>query len=613
MSTNDSASRHGRRPNPGEPWRNPERQPREQGWEQPPSGNRDNGTPYNDQRGRDNSSQHATYSGYTRPSYPPQRQEPAPPPQARPFDPAQTPYPHQNYDLPPHVQPGYEAGGPDELFTRESQPVYDSGPYPSNAAYRPELHDPAIRSPLAQPAAPRPSDADLYRPQAPNAAEDYGRGFANRIAPPDASGPRFFLPDERPPAPQHHQTPPFHQAAYPPAQPYYPAAPASHAPQHDAFEEQGGFDHRYESSEGWHGNEPAFHGEDHHGGRLPMAGHGDDLDEELFGDEEDFEHDGLHGSPKRSRKKLVIAAVAAALAAGGGAYVLKSSGGADKATLIRADGKPSKEVPNNPGGKQFPNGEKSIYERLRPDGTTQVASFTPPAAAISPAFAAPSPAGNSLEERIDEALKKAQRTGDAPSGAAQRTGTDQPTVVRSETYRPDGTRIDASRPVITPSIASVENGLPYPFGNAQAAAPASPPPAAAPAPFRTASAPPPQQFATAMAAPAPKAPATRAIAKPVPVAVEAPPPAPVAPAGAFYVSLKSAPDEKAIQKDLPALTDKYKTVLGEVQLTTKIADLGARGVTYRAVAGPLGSRQEAMDLCQKIKGVGGDKACFVTN
>ena len=31
------------------------------------------------------------------------------------------------------------------------------------------------------------------------------------------------------------------------------------------------------------------------------------------------------------------------------------------------------------------------------------------------------------------------------------------------------------------------------------------------------------------------------------------------------------------------LTDKYKSVLGEVQLSSKIADLGARGVTY----GPL--------------------------
>src|SRR5208283_5039729 len=81
----------------------------------------------------------------------------------------------------------------------------------------------------------------------------------------------------------------------------------------------------------------------------------------------------------------------------------------------------------------------------------------------------------------------------------------------------------------------------------------------------------------------------------------------------FYVSLQSAQDEKAIQRATATLSEKYKSVLGDVQVTTKIADLGAKGVTYRAVAGPLGTKAEAAELCTKIKGVGGDKACFVTN
>jgi hypothetical protein len=51
--------------------------------------------------------------------------------------------------------------------------------------------------------------------------------------------------------------------------------------------------------------------------------------------------------------------------------------------------------------------------------------------------------------------------------------------------------------------------------------------------------------------------------------------------------------------------------LGDVQLSSKIVDLGTK-VTYRLVAGPLGTQAEAAELCQKIKGVGGDKACFVT-
>ncbi len=174
-------------------------------------------------------------------------------------------------------------------------------------------------------------------------------------------------------------------------------------------------------------------------------------------------------------------------------------------------------------------------------------------------------------------------------------------MVRSESYRPDGTRVDATtRPFITPSVVDVNGGqLPAPFGTAATVQPQFG------APFRTTPMPAAPAPQAAAPAPAPRnaPPATRTASI---TPVEA-----VAPASGFYVSLKSAPDEKAILRDLPILNDKYKSALGGVQLSSKIADLGAKGVTYRAVAGPLGSRQEALDLCQKIKGAGG--ACFVTN
>ncbi len=303
-----------------------------------------------------------------------------------------------------------------------------------------------------------------------------------------------------------------------------------------------------------------------------------------------------------------------AIAIGGsGAYYYKSvkSGGGESATpYIRADNRPLKEVPGNPGGKQFPNGEKTIYDRLTPDGQQiQAAAYAPPAIAQAPVSAAPA-AGNSLEERIDEALRKAQRAGDAPQPASAQPnrGMDQPTVVRSEIYRPDGTRIEAQHPSITPTIADASTGqLPPPFGNAAPQQQPQPQPQMA-SPFRT---------APVASQPAPQ----MAVAAPVqrnqpPMARSAsitPADPSAAPSGGYYVSLKSAPDEKAIQKDLPALTDKYKSVLGDVQITAKIADLGAKGVTYRAVAGPVASKQEALELCHKIKGVGGEKACFVTN
>ena len=111
-------------------------------------------------------------------------------------------------------------------------------------------------------------------------------------------------------------------------------------------------------------------------------------------------------------------------------------------------------VPAAAGKPGMPAGDSKDYERLTPDGRTQAASSTP--AAASPSFTAPAPAGSSLEERIDEALKKAQGSAGTPSG--------WPPMVRSEYYRPDGTRVDA-RPVITPSISNVDSGLPYPFAN----------------------------------------------------------------------------------------------------------------------------------------------------
>src|SRR5262249_40443134 len=204
---------------------------------------------------------------------------------------------------------------------------------------------------------------------------------------------------------------------------------------HEPYEQHGGYDSRYEPQESWHGDEQGYHASEEQGRHLVPA-HGDELDEDFFGDEDDYEHDDMHGPPRRGRKELIEAAGVAAIAAGGGAYYLKSTGGINKATpVIRADPKPSKEAPGNPGGKQFANGDKTIYERLRPDGTTQVASPSMPAvASLTPA---PSPAGgNSLEDRIDEALRKVHRQDGAPSTPAGKPA-DQPTVVRSEAYRPD--------------------------------------------------------------------------------------------------------------------------------------------------------------------------------
>lgn len=640
MSTNDdSASRRGRRAEQGESdWRTAGRQHPSERWDQPSQSNRD--------AARENLPQHAAYSAFKRPSYsqsydqprqelnppapqPPRGFEPLPPlPQSyyqeppRAIEPQQTPqsyYPEQvaRQEAPrPYVEPGasyapppapYEPGGPyagtgADLFGGEGgRPAYEQDLYGSQPPYRAEPYDaPQARAPMAQHPALRHEEPD-YRQR-----EDE-RHFNARIAQ-ESGASRFYLPDEQPQrAPQPERGPLLPPQAAPDR---YAAAPQYNAGGYDRLAvpqesyEHDQYGHRFPGQESWHGDEHEFPEEPR--SHLPQAIHGDEFDEEF--PDEDFEGDD-YAPPRKNRKKLFVALLASAVAvAAGSSYAYKSlmSAKVENATpLIQADRTPPKEAPDNPGGRQFPHGEKAIYERLTPDGRTQVAAYAPGAAPVSAAFSATASggaaAGASLEDRIDQALKRAQSTGDAPATPAQpgRAGTEQPTVVHSESYRPDGTRAEA-RPVITPNIAPVENGLPYPFGNATSAPAAQPAPAAAP-----------QQFATA---PAPARPApVRIASRTTPAAETAAVAAAPAHAGGFYVSLKSAPDEKAIQKDIPALTGKYKSVLGDVQVTAKIADLGARGVTYRAVAGPLETRQEAMELCQKIKGVGGDKACFVTN
>ncbi len=593
MSTNDdSASRRGRRADQADR-RAPARQDHDDRWEQSSSRERSPADPYQDQRAQESQQQRGGYSNFSRHPYsnlpdptlpqpqgyyqnPVQRNDPARyvEPAASAYTPPTPPYEPE----PPHL--GFHDSGRDDLFGRESgAPSYGQTPYTSQGAgYQGDPYDQSRGQQPITSASNRREDPQYPKREAPaSPVDDYDRSFPARGAQ-DAQASRFFLPDEEPQK----------QRASQPDRGYSPPPPPQYAG--TAYPPQDNFDNHYEDN--W-ADDHALREDDRGRAHGDLVASESELDEDFFVDEDELDNDHIP-APKRSRKRLMIAALAGAIVVGGGgAYLYKSvKGGSEESAtpFIRADNRPLKELPGNPGGKQFPNGEKTIYDRLTPDGQQIQAAAYATAPVASPSTQ-PAP-GNSLEERIDEALRKAQQASDAPQQATpQPTRQDQPTVVRSESYRPDGTRVDGGRPMVTPSIADVNGGqLPPPFGTAtQAAAPVQ---SQAATPFRT--------------VPVPSSPAPRS--------ASLTPAEPTAtPSGGFWVSLKSAPDEKAIQRDLTVLTDKYKSVLGDVQLTSKIADLGAKGVHYRAVAGPLNSRQEAMELCQRIKGVGGDKACFVTN
>lgn len=486
----------------------------------------------------------------------------------------------------------------------------------------PQFHDPAPVN---------------YQP--PQPSQDYDRTLGARIAR-DAGPSRFYLPDEQQGAHGFAQQQPAHEQLYNSGhfEHQSEAAPAVSGVQ--GYADQSYTDPSYpdpsynrplDEEPSWADDHPDDRDSGYRGG-LPVEhrGAGDELDADFFSDEEDFDQEEML-PPRKSRKKLIAAVLVGAVAFGGGsAYVYKSvlgggpALGPDGAPLVRADNSPAKETPSDPGGRQFGGGEKAIYDRLTPDGPassrsgeTQTASLaTNTASDETPASAGGnSGGGNTLEDRIEEALRRAQRAdGAAGAPAPVRAGPDQPIVVRSETYRPDGTPIETASPRSNPRTMMDTSDLPPPFGPgpggrapaASAAAPGLPGGNTRPTIETIRTAPQPQPSRPTASTETASLAASRAQA----VREAAPPARPAAPVrtaalgGGHFVQMKASNDEKRALAEVSDLNEKFSVVLGGVQVSSKAVDLGEKGVWFRLLAGPLPSKDAATELCNKLKGAG---------
>ena len=82
---------------------------------------------------------------------------------------------------------------------------------------------------------------------------------------------------------------------------------------------------------------------------------------------------------------------------------------------------------------------------------------------------------------------------------------------------------------------------------------------------------------------------------------------PTAPAsgGGYLVQVSSQRNEADAQASYRALQGKFPTVLGSHAPLIKRADLGDKGVYYRAMVGPFGSPEEASQFCGNLKTAGG--------
>jgi hypothetical protein len=115
--------------------------------------------------------------------------------------------------------------------------------------------------------------------------------------------------------------------------------------------------------------------------------------------------------------------------------------------------------------------------------------------------------------------------------------------------------------------------------------------------------------ATAAAGSARTAPPVRPAPVGKPAATEIASTAPAASGGRYAVQVLSQRNEEEVQSSFRALQAKYPKLLGGREPTVRRADLGAKGVYYRAMVGPFASAEQANELCSSLKVAGG--SCIV--
>jgi len=314
--------------------------------------------------------------------------------------------------------------------------------------------------------------------------------------------------------------------------------------------------------------------------------------DEEYGDQgyadEEYAEEGFDGPPgfleaenrRRRPGGLLTVAVVLGLAVVGtaGAYAYRSYSGSPRSgtpPVIKADNAPSKVVPPT----QSSDGSgKLIYDRIGNSGGPErvVSREEQPvdvnANAARPAFPAIGQGG----------VPTQQQASNAP---ADDSGADAPRKIRTVPIRGDqanGAPVAARS--VPPTPAAVRT-VPVP------AAPSAQPAENAPMPL-TPNAPPPSNVRSASAA--------------VPPAAAAPPTNVTRTTGGYLVQIASQKTEADAQASYRAAQAKYGNLIGAMSPIIKRADLGDKGVYYRAMVGPFQTSDEATKFCGNLRIAGGN-------
>jgi hypothetical protein len=316
---------------------------------------------------------------------------------------------------------------------------------------------------------------------------------------------------------------------------------------------------------------------------------------------------------KRGGLVVVMAVLALAVLGTAGAFGYRVMFGTSNAStsppVIKADATPSKVTPATPANEpqnkisydrvgERAQGEKVVLREEQPvDMKDSPAPGTSRSVFPNPTGATPPPLVPS------QSSPSALPTSPAlpPPAAQAGSPANEPKKVRTVIIRPDKSGGFATVPTVPrPSSAAAANNSASPFPD-----PPAPGRSAAP---RTASS------ATAPAAPASEplalaprnAPATDVVPRPRVAAAPARAAAqPTAPGGSYSVQVSSQRSEADAQASYRALQAKFPTQLGTRDAFIRRADLGDKGIFFRALVGPFTTSEQAAELCSSLKAAGG--------
>jgi SPOR domain len=341
--------------------------------------------------------------------------------------------------------------------------------------------------------------------------------------------------------------------------------------------------------------------------------------------------DRFYDDPPRSRASNGLLTVAVLVGCGilgtAGAYGYRtfySGVHPTDAPIISAEKSPSKMVPASAGADSSKSiqerlGERTANERVvgRQEEPVTLSDANAARAALpapfttSPGSGPSFPPGPAVGSAPPAQSNASVQQSSGPSGAPS-----EPKKVRTVAIRPDGADPTArsasaggSPPQTAPSPAVATTRQP------PASKPASQASSASPAARNGGSGPLSLEPQGQMADTASSYQSVREHATPAPTPASAPASGPrlasvsATAAGGYVVQVSSQRSEADAQASFHSLQTKFPKTLGDRDAMVRRADLGTKGVYYRAMVGPFGSAGEADQFCNGLKADGGQ--CIV--